>query len=197
MTSPNDDDAITVHLNTLFTLLAEQNNDTYIGESISQLDHSLQATHFAALDASPPSTIIAALLHDIGQFIPLSSARDILVDGASVGRHAHDALGAAYLRAHGWPAAVHELVAAHVAAKRYLATDPSYRKALSTASEASLKAQGGPFTDEEKRTFEQDPLWREKVRLRKYDDRSKVVGMQVVGLEGYRGMAEDVLRGSK
>ena len=195
MLNANTPDVVSEHVTSLFDLFKAQGDGAYIGESISQLEHSLQAAHFAAEDNAPPTTIIAALLHDVGQFIPHSEAADMLDEhGASVGRRSHDKLGAEYLRSHGWPESVYKLVGAHVEAKRYLAMDQEYEQSLSRASQASLRAQGGKFTQEQKAAFEQDPLWSEKVRLRTYDDRSKVVGLQVPDLSAYRSMAEDILR---
>jgi len=191
----NPPDMVSEHITSLFDLLTAQGDGAYIGESISQLEHSLQAAHFAVQDNAPPTTIIAALLHDVGQFIPSSSSADMLDEnGLSVGRCSHDKLGAEYLRSHGWPKSVYSLVGAHVEAKRYLAMDEQYEESLSRASKASLRAQGGKFTPEQKTAFEKDPLWREKLRLRTYDDRSKVVDLKVADLSAYRSMAEDVLR---
>jgi putative nucleotidyltransferase with HDIG domain len=67
--------------------------------------------------------VIAALLHDIGQVIPLESVKEVRMNlrGSSenVGRVGHEAIGAAYLRSLGFSEAVCELVNSHVAAKRY------------------------------------------------------------------------------
>lgn len=68
--------------------------------------------------------MIAALLHDIGQIIPLDSTRDIRLNikGSSenVGRVGHEAIGAEYLRSLGFSETVCRLVNSHVAAKRYV-----------------------------------------------------------------------------
>lgn len=64
------------------------------------------------------ATITAALLHDIGQFLPRSDAKELMTNGVSVGRAAHEAVGEAYLRSLGFPDKVCELVGAHVVAKR-------------------------------------------------------------------------------
>ena len=61
---------------------------------------------------------------------------------------------------------------------RYLtAIDPSYYDGLSDASKKSLALQGGPFQGEELEAFESDPLKEDMVRLRKWDDKSKIVGI--------------------
>ena len=125
------------HVDWLFNLLQSQGHADYIGESISQLEHCLQAAHFAEQEGAVESTVIAALLHDVGQFIPLQkrldTAREIthagrddgaemMQDGISVGRMGHDRLGEEWLRQHHWPESVSTLVGAHVIAKRYVSS---------------------------------------------------------------------------
>lgn len=58
------------------------------------------------------------------------------------------------------------------------AVDGSYYDGLSEASKQSLKFQGGPFTGDELKAFERDELKEEMVKLRKWDDRSKIVGIE-------------------
>lgn len=195
----------------ILSLMATHGEGDYIGEPISQLAHSLQAAHFASLSSpikSPPSTredpelIIAALLHDIGQFIPtselLSITKEVKSYAGDVGRVGHEEIGAAYLRRLNFPEKVCALVAAHVPAKRYLcAVDPKYWASLSDASKKSLEFQGGPMSEYEVRSFENEGWAGEKVRLRKADDYAKVVGLEVQGLKGYRRMIEEVLSGSR
>lgn len=137
--------------------------------------------------------MIAALLHDIGQFLPTHEVRTLAHDvknmDENVGRVGHEVIGAEYLARKGFSSKVSALVGAHVAAKRYLvATDPTYE--LSDASKASLKFQGGPMDEEEQRAFESDGLWREKCSLRKWDDGAKIEGLEVLDLDGYRDMIE-------
>ena len=107
------------------------------------------------------ATIAGALLHDVGQFLPYSDAKDLMTNGTSVGRASHEKIGEIYLRGLGFPEKVCELVGAHVVAKRcvvfpvdtsscckqilphrYLtAVVPGYLESLSSASNASLKHQ--------------------------------------------------------
>ena len=69
------------------------------------------------------------------------------------------------------------LIADHLT--RYLtAVDASYYDGLSEASKQSLRFQGGPFQGEELAAFEQDPLKEEMVKLRKWDDQAKIVGIE-------------------
>lgn len=107
--------------------------------------------------------------------------------GGSLGKMSHEAVGEAYLREAGFPEKVCELVGAHVVAKRYLtATKPGYLDALSSASQASLRYQGGPFSADQVNEFERDPLHREKVQLRLWDDRAKRDDWSAPGIETYR-----------
>ena len=81
-----------------------------------------------------------------------------------------------------------EPIRLHVAAKRYLCTiDPDYRDALTPASRASLKAQGGPFDEDGVHIFKRSRFWGDAVRLRQWDDMAKVAGLRTPGLEAYRG----------
>jgi hypothetical protein len=69
----------------VISVLQASGSTPYIGEPISQLQHSLQCGQLAAT-ASPPvdkATQLAAPLHDIGQFAPAADLR-------------------AFFREHGW-----------------------------------------------------------------------------------------------
>jgi len=121
----------------LIKLLEERGTGDYIGESISQLEHSLQCAYFGALSGnhanmnsplrdinkeigSDNDTVIAALLHDIGQFLPLDATKDIqmAMGDHSVGRVGHEIIGEEYLKGLGFGERVLRLVGSHVAAKR-------------------------------------------------------------------------------
>jgi putative nucleotidyltransferase with HDIG domain len=189
----------------IISLLATSENKPYIGEPISQLQHSLQC---GALAASPPAvdeaTQVAALLHDIGQFVPPRDLRQLTggdaknlggqVDGKSVGRVGHETLGARFVLALGFPQKVARLVESHVAAKRYLcAVDQDYMDKLSDASKKSLAYQGGPMNEDEKLEFGSDELCKEMCQLRKWDDEAKVEGLVVRELESWRVPIERLL----
>ena len=176
----------------------------YIGEPVSQLEHSLQCAQ-QALNASNPftddETIVASLLHDIGQFAPEDELEDTVRDmdtgAGSVGRYSHDELGARYLRGLGFPEKMCTLVGEHVNAKRYLCgINPAYFEKLSEASKESLGFQGGPMDSEERRIYEEalgSDTVKDVVRIRKWDDGGKVVGAEAQGLERYRGLIQNVL----
>lgn len=120
----------------------------------------------------------------------------------SVGKRSHDVAGAAYLRELGFPDKVCRLVGGHVQAKRsvhrvmrrpstdrsrYLtATRPEYLERLSNASRASLQCQGGPFDSAQVAAFEADPVHRDIVNLRLWDDLAKLEDHPTSDLNSYR-----------
>ncbi|KAJ5765110.1 hypothetical protein N7520_004669 [Penicillium odoratum] len=167
----------------LITALEQYGQGDYIGESISQLEHCLQAADQARQSGARDELVIAALLHDIGQIIPLESTKEVRMNiresKENVGRVGHEAIGAAYLQSLGFSDTVCRLVNSHVAAKRYLtAVDREYYDSLSSASQKSLAFQGGPFKGDELQAFEKDPLRDEMVSLRLWDDKAKLVGVE-------------------
>ncbi|KAL4897196.1 hypothetical protein BDV59DRAFT_86022 [Aspergillus ambiguus] len=166
----------------LVKALEEHGQGDYIGETISQLEHCLQAAHQAQKSGARDELIIAALLHDIGQIIPLDSTKEVRMNlkdsSENVGRMGHETIGAEYLRSLGFSNSVCQLVASHVPAKRYLtAVNNLYYDSLSSASKKSLQFQGGPFKGDELAAFDQDPLRDEMVALRLWDDAAKVEGI--------------------
>jgi [1-hydroxy-2-(trimethylamino)ethyl]phosphonate dioxygenase len=171
-------------------LFAERGGGEYHGEAVTQLEHALQAAHFAAEDSRPPEWIAAALLHDIGHLLH-GHGEDYLARGINDG---HEELGARLL-SHGFGPAVTEPVRLHVPAKRYLcATRASYMCLLSPASVRSLELQGGPMTTSEVREFEAHPHFAAAAAIREYDDRAKVVGLATPPLAHFRPYLERCLR---
>ncbi|KAJ5831709.1 hypothetical protein N7474_000020 [Penicillium riverlandense] len=167
----------------LLGALEQYGQGDYIGESINQLEHSLQAAHQARTAGARDELVIAALLHDIGQIIPLEATKEVRMNlrnsAENVGRVGHEAIGAEYLHSVGFSETVCRLVNSHVAAKRYLtAIDRAYYDSLSTASQKSLAFQGGPFQGDELCAFDRDPLRDEMVALRRWDDAAKLVGVE-------------------
>ncbi|KAJ2074855.1 hypothetical protein GGH13_001023 [Coemansia sp. S155-1] len=193
-------------VNKVFQLLENANKKDYMGEKITQLDHALQAAQLAKKEGADEETILAALLHDIGHLCPSTeqcsesrgknwAAFHMTEADINVGVVDHDRVGAEYLRKLGFPKKTCELIESHVLAKRYLSTiDPSYHAGLSSASKQSLKLQGGPFSPTEIREFEKDPLFKQKVQIRKWDDAAKVIGVKPPALDTYRDMAINNLK---
>ncbi|KAL7949334.1 hypothetical protein V8C42DRAFT_361880 [Trichoderma barbatum] len=183
----------------IISILEASDCTPYIGEPISQLQHSLQCAALAA-EASPSvdeATQIAALLHDVGQFAP---AEDLIASSSlpiqnlgdapttqSVGRVGHETLGARLLLSLGFSDKVARLVQSHVAAKRYLcAVDEFYNDLLSEASKKSLFYQGGSMSAEEVKEFSSGPWCQEMCQLRKWDDEAKVEGLAVRDVQSWR-----------
>lgn len=151
------------------------------GEDISQLAHVLQCGQLAIEAGEGDAMVVAALLHDIGQFIDDAgnAAETLAIDAR------HEELGADWL-AQWFGPEVTEPVRLHVAAKRYLcASQPGYAEALSGASKLSLSLQGGPMNPAEVAEFEAHPWFAEAVQLRHYDDDGKRIGWQVPDLASH------------
>jgi putative nucleotidyltransferase with HDIG domain len=139
-------------IQTLFSFIEAQGQSDYIGEEVSQLEHSLQTAALAADAGSDDHTVLAALLHDVGRFIPPAKGMPpmIAADGTYVGNESHEVLGEKYLRGLGFSEDICEIVGAHVWAKRYLcATEKGYWDSLSKSSKITLEFQVSSATHRE------------------------------------------------
>ena len=128
----------------LFSFIEAQGHGDYLGEAVSQLQHTLQAATLAEQSGADTETIIGALLHDVGRFIPAADKMPAMIapDGQYVGKASHEVLGERYLRQLGFSEMICQLVGAHVVAKRYLcAVDKDYWVGLSKASKRTLVFQ--------------------------------------------------------
>jgi phosphonate degradation associated HDIG domain protein len=170
-------------------LFATKGHAAYVGEPVSQLEHALQAAHYAHEEQASDALVVAALLHDIGHLV-----HKLPEDAADHGidtRHEH--MGHAWLKRYCGPE-VTEPIRLHVPAKRYLcATDAEYQAQLSPASIQSLALQGGPFTPAEVAEFERNPHFRAAVALRRWDDLAKIPNLDVPTLDAYRPQLARVL----
>jgi len=144
----------------------------YDGESVTQLEHALQAACLAEAERAQDSLIAAALLHDLGHIL---EARNQERDNAFPGvDHRHQLAAVPFLQP-GFPESVIEPVKMHVDAKRCLcALDPDYFATLSPASVHSLSLQGGKFSQVQVEQFQQRPYAQDALRLRRWDDLAKV-----------------------
>lgn len=160
------------------------------GEAINQIEHALQCGTLAEQDHASPALILAAWLHDIGHM----QHRDAAAAVAQGADDVHEALGAKFLSRWFGPE-VAEPVRLHVEAKRYLCTRESgYWASLSPLSQRTLDIQGGPMTEDEAQAFEATPYHADAVRLRRWDDVGKQVGMLTRDHEHFMRMAADWVR---
>lgn len=166
----------------LFALYEEKGNEPY-GESITQNEHALQCAALAKAAGAREELIIAALFHDVGHLVAeVQNDPDFVLDEDD---DDHEAIGARVLSPLLGPA-VARPVALHVTAKRWrCAREPHYFDQLSPASRATLRAQGGPLTDEECERFEEQPGFADALALRTWDDEGKVEGLEVGTFSDY------------
>jgi putative nucleotidyltransferase with HDIG domain len=174
----------TAIVDSLLVLLSTSGQAEYHGEKVSQLEHALQTADLARREGGSEEEVLAALLHDIGHVWPDGDGeREV----TNVGVVHHASVGAAALRKMGFSEAVASIAAGHVNAKRYLVgQDAEYAGKLSECSVESLRRQGGPMGAEEAAEFARGLWFEEKIRLRKRDDRAKIPGASVPGLDSYR-----------
>jgi phosphonate degradation associated HDIG domain protein len=162
----------------------------YVGEPVSQLEHALQAASLAERAGAKATTIVAALLHDMGHLLhnlPESCAEKGIDDR-------HELLGASWLSRY-FGASVVEPVKMHVATKRYLCSvDPGYLGTLSAASVQSLQLQGGPMRPDEVCEFVLRPYAMEAVQVRLWDDDAKTAGLRTPPLGHFRRYLITALR---
>lgn len=159
-----------------------QNGDSlYGGEGVTQREHALQAAYLAEQAGADANLILAALLHDVGHLL-----HDLPDDAPDQGiDDVHEELGAKWLASR-FPAEVLVPVQMHVASKRYLcATEEGYWDALSEPSKISLELQGGPMSDIECERFRSGDHFEACIRLRRWDDEAKVVGLNTPPLNHF------------
>jgi gamma-butyrobetaine dioxygenase len=159
-------------------------------EEVTQLEHARQTAALARADGAPAPLVAAALLHDVGHLFELAAGRE----APDVDRRHEDA-GAEWL-ADLLPSEVTQPIALHVTAKRYLcAVEPAYAAALSAGSTASLVRQGGPLDVDGATAFAARPGAGDAVALRRWDDRGKVLDLDVADLASYRPLLERLATG--
>ena len=175
----------------LFGLLEQQVNAAYIGEVISQLEHSVQAAQAAEKVTQDPAIILAALFHDIGHFVPGYQELECMEE---YGVKDHDKIGADFLMKMGFPEKMCLLVASHVDAKRYLCyKKKNYWSRLSEASKKTLEFQGGKMTLQEAELFENDPLFEWYLKIRIWDEKAKESGISTERTTHYKKLCLELL----
>ena len=172
-------------------LFTKYGNHDYIGEKISQSSHLIQTAMLAEETGASNELVIAAFLHDIGQFIGLERK---LTTIDNLGIENHEIIGADFLSELGFEDYITSLVREHVNAKRYLVTVNShYYQKLSDASKQTLALQGGPMNDEEVLTFQKMDYCRDLLRLRSWDEQAKRLDLQLKPLEYYINLCRETL----
>jgi phosphonate degradation associated HDIG domain protein len=159
-------------------LFARRGGEQYSGEPVTQLEHALQTATFAEQDGADDGLVTAALLHDLGHLVHDLGETPTL-RGIDDG---HQYLAVPFLRGL-FPEAVLGAISGHVDAKRYLCfVREGYLEDLSEDSKRSLKLQGGVFSADEAAAFIARPGAADAVRLRVWDDRAKIAGIETLPL---------------
>lgn len=159
-------------LDAIAGLFARRGGESY-GEGVSQLEHALQAAWCAEKEGAGPALIAAALLHDVGHLLH-DLPEDIADEGIDT---EHEKLASVWLSQHFGPE-VSEPVRLHVDAKRYLCrAEAGYWDRLSEASKLSLRLQGGPLSESAAEAFAAGAFAEDAVRVRRWDDEAKHVGL--------------------
>ena len=123
------------------------------------------------------------MLHDYGHFILENP--DGLVSKGMDGKH--EEMGYEFLKEY-FIKDVVEPIQYHVKAKRYLARDKSYYSTLSKASKVSLNLQGGIFDDKDAKEFENTEFFESAIKLRKFDENAKRVGLKIKSINDYKNL---------
>ena len=168
----------------------KKGNANYGDESVTQLAHALQCAHLAEKEGVEDSLILAALLHDIGHILSHEHMPESLEENL---HDFHERIGYEWVKTI-FGDKVAGPIRLHVAAKRYLCTkDSSYETQLSPTSYKSYLDQGGRMSKEELLEFEQDPFWKESLKLREWDDKAKVPSWIVPPIEHYLPIMEGLV----
>ena len=164
--------------NKVFELFDKFGGKGYIGEDVTQLEHTIQcallAEEFCNKNTCPFKNdfILGCLLHDIGHLIFFNNPEIETMEEYGVMNHEY--VGANYLKNLGFNNIVCEFVKSHINTKRYLiSTDNSYYNNLSDASKKTFEYQGGKLNKEQIELFKKNKLFLYHIKLREFDDRAK------------------------
>ena len=161
----------------------KNNKSLYIGEKVTIAEHMIQSAMVAEKTKSKESLICSSLLHDYGHFIV--DDPDGLVKNNQDGKH--EDIGYEYLKKF-FKKDIVEPIKHHVLAKRYLARDKKYYNKLSEASKVSLKLQGGVLNSKEAKIFEKDEFFKDSIKLRKFDEAAKKIGVNIKDISEYKNL---------
>ncbi len=172
--------------NEIIDLYTLYGGEEYSGEKVSQLEHMVQAAQLARVEGFDDEVVLAAFLHDIGHIAEKVTDENAM---SSYGIKDHEAIGASFLENYGFSFRITRLVASHVAAKRYLTLrEPGYYDKLSEASKRTLEFQGGQMSDEEADLLEEDPLFREIIQMRRWDEAAKLENQPLLSLDVFKDL---------
>ena len=161
----------------------KNNKSLYIGEKITMTEHMIQTAMLAEKTNCSSNLICSSLLHDYGHFILENP--DNLVKDKKDGKH--EDLGYEFLKKY----FIKEVVGPikyHVKAKKYLARNNKYFETLSEASKVSLKLQGGIMSNSEAKEFENNEFFENSIKLRKFDENAKKVGLKIKSINEYENL---------
>jgi 2-amino-1-hydroxyethylphosphonate dioxygenase (glycine-forming) len=164
----------------------QHGGEEYAGEKVTQLEHMVQAAQLAQEQGYDDEVVLAAFLHDIGHICEAGHG-DNEMDGFGI--KDHEEIGAKFLKQKGFSKKIMRLVESHVEAKRYLTLRyPEYYAQLSDASKKTLEYQGGRMTEEEADAFEQYPLFKLIIQMRRWDEEAKIEHKPLPDLGMFREM---------
>ena len=167
----------------------KNNKSLYIGENVTIAEHMIQSAMMAEKSKSNDNLICSCLLHDYGHFI--LDDPDELVKKNKDGKH--EDIGYEYLKKF-FKIEVVEPIKHHVIAKRYLARNKKYYDQLSEASVISLKLQGGLLNNKEAKLFQKEKFFKEAIKLRKFDESAKKIGVKIKDIIEYKELLEASLK---
>ena len=174
-------------ITSIFQLFNEKGSQDYIGENITIYQHMVRCAYIAFSKGYNDEIIIASLLHDIGHLLDSDESKSM----NGFGNENHELIGAQYLKSKGFSKLVVDIVAYHVAAKRYLCTvDKYYYDVLSDASKETLKLQGGKMSLIEVQIFENLLNYKAILLVRRIDDLAKDHSSQSHPIEFYGKILE-------
>ncbi|KAJ2030857.1 hypothetical protein H4S04_003137 [Coemansia sp. S16] len=184
----------------VFEILQTGNRKEHVSGKVTQLDHALRVAQLAMNDDADEETVLAGLTIDIGHLVSPSmvNADGVyyftyqLIDQAG-NRSAidHGRLGADYLRQLGFSSKTCELVESDVMTRRYLSTvNPQNFVPPLTGPVGHITYQPSSLSPIEMRDFEKDPLFKQKVQIRKWSDTAaNTTEVKPPVLDTYRDMA--------
>ena len=167
----------------------KNNKLLYIGEKITISEHMIQSAMLAEKAKCNDDIICSCLLHDYGHFILDDPVE--LVKKNKDGEH--EGIGYEYLKKF-FKKEVVEPIKNHVLAKRYLARDKKYFNKLSKASMLSLKLQGGVLNNKDAKLFEKNKFFKDSIKLRKFDETAKKMGIKIKDIIDYKDLLKASLR---